>query len=118
MIKQISKDLVRVRKHERVRAKVSGTSEKPRLSVYRSNKNIAVQVIDDVKGVTLVSSSSEQLKLKNGNNVDGATAVGEDVAKKCLAKKIENVVFDRGGYLYHGRIQALAEAARKAGLKF
>jgi len=118
MIKQVSKDLVRVRKHERVRAKVSGTSEKPRLSVYRSNKNIAVQVIDDVKGVTLVSSSSEQLKLKNGNNVDGATAVGEDVAKKCLAKKIENVVFDRGGYLYHGRIQALAEAARKAGLKF
>lgn len=118
MIKQVSKDLVRVRKHERVREKVSGTSDKPRLSVYRSNKNISVQVIDDVKGVTLVSSSSEQLKLKNGNNVDGAAQVGEDIAKKCLAKKIECVVFDRGGYLYHGRIQALAEAARKAGLKF
>jgi large subunit ribosomal protein L18 len=118
MIKTVSKDLVRVRKHERVRAKVSGTSEKPRLSVFRSNKNIAVQVIDDVKGVTLVSSSSEQLKLKNGNNVDGAAAVGEDIAKKCLAKKIEVVVFDRGGYIYHGRVAALAEAARKAGLKF
>lgn len=118
MIKQVSKDLVRVRKHERVREKISGTSDKPRLSVYRSNKNISVQVIDDVKGVTLASSSSEQLKLKNGNNVDGATQVGEDIAKKCLAKKIECVVFDRGGYLYHGRIQALAEAARKAGLKF
>lgn len=118
MIKQVSKDLVRVRKHERVREKVSGTSDKPRLSVYRSNKNISVQVIDDVKGVTLASSSSEQLKLKNGNNVDGAAQVGEDIAKKCLAKKIECVVFDRGGYLYHGRIQALAEAARKAGLKF
>jgi|SRR5574344_490016 ribosomal protein L18, bacterial type len=118
MIKQVSKDLVRVRKHERVREKISGTSDKPRLSVYRSNKNISVQVIDDVKGVTLASSSSEQLKLKNGNNVDGAAQVGEDIAKKCLAKKIECVVFDRGGYLYHGRIQALAEAARKAGLKF
>jgi ribosomal protein L18, bacterial type len=118
MIKNISKDVVRIRKHERVREKISGTSEKPRLAVYRSNKNISVQVIDDVKRVTIASSSSEQLKIKNGNNVDGASMVGEDIAKKCLAKKIETVVFDRGGYIYHGRIKALAEAARKAGLKF
>jgi len=118
MIKQISKNIVRVRKHERVREKVSGTNEKPRLAVFRSNKNIAVQVIDDVKGITLASSSSETLKIKNGNNIEGATIVGEDIAKKCLAKKIEAVVFDRGGYIYHGRVKALAEAARKAGLKF
>lgn len=118
MIKILSKNNVRVRKHTRVRNKVSGTSEKPRLSVYRSNKNIAVQVIDDVKGITLISSSSESLKIKNGNNVDGARLVGEDIAKKCLAMKIETVVFDRGGYVYHGRVAALADAARKAGLKF
>lgn len=118
MIKLIDKNLARVRKHERVRAKVSGTSDRPRLSVYRSNKNIAVQVIDDVKGVTLVSSSSEQLKIKNGNNIEGAKLVGADIAKKCLDKKISTVVFDRGGYVYHGRVQALAEAAREGGLKF
>jgi len=118
MIKLIDKNIARVRKHERVRAKVSGTSERPRLSVYRSNKNIAVQVIDDVKGVTLVASSSESLKLKNGNNIEGAKLVGADIAKKCLEKKIKEVVFDRGGYVYHGRVMALAEAAREAGLKF
>jgi len=118
MIKLFDKNEARLRKHARVRAKVSGTNERPRLSVYRSNKNISVQVIDDVKGVTLVSSSSESLKLTNGNNVEGAKLVGADIAKKCLAKKITTVVFDRGGYVYHGRVQALAEAAREAGLNF
>jgi large subunit ribosomal protein L18 len=118
MIKKISKNEVRVRKHVRVRQKVSGTSEKPRLCVFRSNKHISAQVIDDVKGITLVSSSSVALKLNDGGNVEGAKKVGEDIAKKCLAKKIDTVVFDRAGYIYHGRVKALAEAARSAGLKF
>ena len=118
MIRSIDKNEVRLRKHQRVRAKVSGTSETPRLCVFRSNKNIEVQAIDDTKGVTLVSSSSEQLKLENGGNIEGAKLVGADIAKKCLAKGIDNVVFDRGGYIYHGRVKALAEAAREGGLKF
>ena len=118
MIKKVSKNEVRVRKHVRVRQKVSGTSEKPRLCVFRSNKHISAQVIDDVKGVTLVSSSSVALKLSDGGNVEGAKKVGEDIAKKCLEKKIDTVVFDRAGYIYHGRVKALADAARSAGLKF
>lgn len=118
MIKQVSKNTVRLRKHLRVRAKISGTSECPRLCVFRSNKNIEVQAIDDVKGVTLCSSSSEQLHLEHGNNIEAAKKVGEDIAKKCLALNIEKVVFDRGGYVYHGRVAALAEAARNGGLKF
>ena len=118
MIKKVSKNEVRVRKHVRVRQKVSGTSEKPRLCVFRSNKHINAQVIDDVKGVTLVSSSSVALKLNDGGNVEGAKKVGEDIAKKCLEKKIDTVVFDRAGYIYHGRVKALADAARSAGLKF
>lgn len=118
MIKVIDKNEVRTRKHRRVRAKISGTSLTPRLCVFRSNKHIECQVIDDTKGVTLVSSSSVQLKLANGGNVEGAKEVGLDIAKKCLALKIENVVFDRGGYIYHGRVKALADAAREGGLKF
>lgn len=118
MIKKVSKNEVRVRKHVRVRQKVSGTSEKPRLCVFRSNKHISAQVIDDVKGTTLVSSSSVALKLNDGGNVEGAKKVGEDIAKKCLEKKIDTVVFDRAGYIYHGRVKALADAARSAGLKF
>jgi large subunit ribosomal protein L18 len=118
MIKKVSKNAVRVRKHVRVREKVSGTSEKPRLCVFRSNKHISCQVIDDVKGVTLASSSSVELKLNDGGNQEGAKKVGEDIAKKCLEKKITSVVFDRAGYIYHGRVKALAEAAREAGLKF
>ncbi len=118
MIKKVSKNEVRVRKHVRVRQKVSGTSEKPRLCVFRSNKHISAQVIDDVKGITLVSSSSVALKLNDGGNVEGAKKVGEDIAKKCLEKKIDTVVFDRAGYIYHGRVKALADAARSAGLKF
>ena len=118
MIKNISKNSVRLRKHARVRAKISGTSECPRLCVFRSTKHIEVQVIDDVKGVTLASASSIALKLENGSNIEAAAQVGKAVAEACLAKGIENVVFDRGGYVYHGRVAALADAAREAGLKF
>ena len=118
MIKKQSKNVARVRKHARVRAKVSGTASCPRLCVFRSNKHIEVQVIDDVKGVTLASASSVALKLENGSNIEAAKLVGAEIAKVCKAKKIENVVFDRGGYLYHGRVAALADAAREGGLKF
>jgi len=118
MVKKESKNVSRLRRHARVRAKISGTAEAPRLCVYRSNKNIEAQLIDDVKGVTLVSSSSMSLKLENGSNVEAAAQVGKDIATKALAKKIEKVIFDRSGYIYHGRVKALAEAAREAGLKF
>ena len=118
MIAKQDKNVSRVRRHARVRAKISGTSEAPRLCVYRSNKNIEAQIIDDVKRVTLVASSSMALKLENGSNVDAAIAVGKDIASKALAKKIKKVVFDRSGYIYHGRVKALAEAAREAGLDF
>jgi large subunit ribosomal protein L18 len=118
MIQKESRAIVRERKHARVRENVNGTSECPRLVVFRSNKNIEAQIIDDVKGVTLASSSSTQLKLANGGNCDAATAVGADLAKKALAKKITKVVFDRAGYAYHGRVAALADAARKGGLLF
>ncbi len=118
MIKTIDRNEVRVRKHHRVRAKISGTPDCPRLCVFRSNKNIECQVIDDTKGVTLAASSSEAMKLAHGGNVDAAKQVGFDIAKKCLEKNIEKVVFDRGGYVYHGRVKALAEGAREGGLKF
>ena len=118
MISKESKNVSRLRRHARVRNKISGTAETPRLCVYRSNKNIEAQIIDDVKGVTLVSSSSMALKLENGSNVEAAAAVGKDIAEKAVAKKIKKVVFDRSGYVYHGRIKALAEAAREAGLEF
>ena len=118
MIKQESKNVARKRRHARVRAKVSGTASCPRLCVYRSNKNISAQLIDDVAGVTLVSSSSMALGLENGSNIEAAAQVGKDIAEKALAKKIEAVVFDRSGYVYHGRVAALADAAREAGLKF
>ena len=118
MISKQDKNVSRVRRHARVRAKLSGTKEAPRLCVYRSNKNIEAQLIDDTKGVTLVSSSSMALKLENGSNVEAAAKVGKDIAEKALAKKIKKVVFDRSGYIYHGRVKALAEAAREAGLDF
>ena len=118
MVSKESKNISRVRRHARVRAKVSGTAACPRLCVYRSNKNIEAQLIDDVKGATLVASSSMSLKLENGSNVEAASKVGKDIAEKALAKKIKKVVFDRSGYIYHGRIKALAEAAREAGLEF
>ena len=118
MVTKKDKNVSRVRRHARVRAKLSGTKEAPRLCVYRSNKNIEAQLIDDVKGVTLVSSSSMALKLENGSNIEAAAKVGKDIAEKALAKKIKKVVFDRSGYIYHGRVKALAEAAREAGLEF
>ena len=118
MISKQDKNVSRVRRHARVRAKISGSAEAPRLCVYRSNKNIEAQIIDDVKGATLVSSSSMTLKLENGSNVEAAAKVGKDIAEKALAKKIKKVVFDRSGYIYHGRVKALAEAAREAGLDF
>jgi large subunit ribosomal protein L18 len=118
MVSKESKNISRVRRHARVRAKISGTKECPRLCVYRSNKNIEAQIIDDDKRVTLVSSSSMSLKLANGGNVEAAKAVGADIASKAKAKKIKKVVFDRSGYIYHGRVKALAEAAREAGLEF
>ena len=117
MIKKESKNTARLRRHARVRKTISGTSEMPRLNVFRSNKEIYAQVIDDVNGITLVSSSSKDLKV-NGGNIEGAKAVGKDIATKCKAKKIEKVVFDRGGYLYHGRVASLADAARENGLEF
>ena len=118
MVSKESKNISRKRRHARVRSKISGTASCPRLCVYRSNKNIEAQIIDDVKKVTLVASSSMSLKLENGSNIEAAGQVGADIAKKALAKKIKKVVFDRSGYLYHGRVKALAEAAREAGLEF
>ena len=120
MINKVSKNVTRQKRHLRIRQTVVGTAEKPRLNVFRSNTNIYAQVIDDLTGKTLCSASSldKELALKNGSNVEAAKAVGDLVAKRALALKIETVVFDRGGYLYHGRVKALAEAARAAGLKF
>ena len=118
MIKKESKNDVRKRRHQRVRNKISGTTNVPRLNVFRSNSQIFAQIIDDENGTNLVSSSSVELKIKNGGNVEGATLVGKDIAEKAKKKNIEKVVFDRGGYLYHGRVKALAEAARENGLEF
>ncbi len=120
MFKKMIKNKNRVARHKRVRKSVSGTPELPRLNVYRSNTNIYAQVIDDVNRVTLVSASSidKELKLAAGGNIEAAAKVGELVAKRALDKGIESVVFDRGGYLYHGRVKKLAEAARANGLKF
>lgn len=118
MIKLQKKNEERIRRHKRVRRVVNGTPEAPRLNVFRSNANIYAQVIDDTTGKTLLAASSLELKLENGGNIEAAKKVGEAIAKKCLENKIEAVKFDRGGYVYHGRVQALAEAAREAGLKF
>ena len=118
MYSKQDKNKTRQRRHERIRNKVVGTTECPRLSVFRSNANIHAQIIDDSKSVTLVSCSSVELKLANGSNIEAAKQGGEEIAKRAKAAGIENVVFDRGGYVYHGRVQALAEAAREAGLKF
>ena len=122
MINKIDKNEIRKRKHLRVRKSVSGTTERPRLCVFRSNSHIYAQIIDDEAGVTLVSASSLDKDIKgelsNGSNIQAASAVGKLVAERAAAKEIKDVVFDRGGYLYHGRVQALAEAAREAGLNF
>ena len=118
MINKVSRNVVRQRRHARVRNKISGTPECPRLNVFRSNSHIHLQLIDDVNGVTLVSASSVEMKLENGGNIEAAKTVGTELDKRALAKNIEKVVFDRGGYVYHGRVKAVAEAAREAGLKF
>lgn len=112
----------RVARHQRVRKDLYGTPEKPRLCVFRSNKNISVQIIDDVNGVTLASASTLDKELKGqieyGGNKDAAKKVGEAIAKRALDKGIETVAFDRGGFLYHGRVKELADGAHEAGLKF
>ena len=119
MITKIDRAAERQRRHKRVRTKISGTSECPRLAVNKSNKNIRVQIIDDVKGVTLVSVSTldKEIKTKKAN-IEAAKEIGVAIAKKAKAQKIETVVFDRGGYIYHGVVKAVAEAAREAGLNF
>ena len=122
MIKKPSKNVARVRKHTRVRKKVVGTAERPRLNVYRSLSNIYAQVIDDTAGKTLVSASTNDSDLKGkvafGGNKEAAKQIGAIIAKKALDSGIKQVVFDRGGYIYHGRVKELAEAAREAGLDF
>ena len=120
MISKVSKNVTRQKRHLRLRQPLVGTASKPRLNVFRSNKQIYAQIIDDTTGRTLCSASSldKELALTNGSNIEAATQVGTLVAKRALALNIEAVVFDRGGYLYHGRIKALADAARAAGLKF
>lgn len=117
MIKKESKNNVRIKRHMKIRRTLSGTETTPRLCVFRSNSAIYAQLIDDVKGVTIASSSSLELKLKN-NNLEAAKAVGKDIAEKAKKANIKSVVFDRGGYLYHGRVAALADAARENGLEF
>ena len=122
MSKKVSKNDIRLRKHDRVRKKVSGTSERPRLCVFRSLSNMYAQIIDDTVGNTLVSASTVQkdvrAELEKTNNVDAAAYLGTVIAKKALEKGITTVVFDRGGFIYQGKVQALADAAREAGLKF
>lgn len=122
MISKTCKNTVRLRKHKRIRAKISGTTLRPRLCVFRSLSNIYAQIIDDETQSTLVSASSLESAIKskigNGGNKEAAKEVGKLIAQKALEKGIEKVVFDRGGYIYHGRVLSLAEAAREAGLKF
>ena len=116
MITQTKRNEIRKTIHPRIRAKLSGTTERPRLNVYRSLNHIYAQVIDDQTGATLVEAST--IKMKTGGNVAAAKEIGKAVAEKAVEKGIKKVVFDRGGYLYHGRIKALADAAREAGLEF
>jgi large subunit ribosomal protein L18 len=120
MVKKVNSNVARLRRHKRVRKNISGTAERPRLNVFRSLSNIYAQIIDDTNGVTLVSASSldKDFEGKNGGNIDAAKAVGELVAKRAVEKGIKQVVFDRGGYVYHGRVAALAEGAREGGLEF
>jgi len=118
MITQNKRNEIRQRIHSRIREKMAGTAERPRLNVYRSLNHIYAQIIDDQKGETLLSASTLQLKSKTGGNVAAAKEIGKAVAEKAVAKGIKKVVFDRGGYLYHGRVKALADAAREAGLEF
>ena len=122
MVSKQSKSELRVKKHERLRNRLSGTAERPRLAVFRSNNHMYAQIIDDTVGNTIASASTIEKELKSEiektNNVDAAARVGTLVAKRAIEKGIEKVVFDRGGYLYQGKVQALADAAREAGLQF
>ncbi len=118
MFKPVDKNTQRQKRHFRLRQTIKGTPERPRLNVFRSNKQIYAQIIDDVNQVTLAQANSREIKDINGSNIEGASKVGELVAQKAIEKGVKVVVFDRGGYLYHGRVKALAEAARKAGLEF
>ena len=119
MIKRPDTRAQRIKRHNRVRGKISGTAERPRLSVFRSENTIYAQIIDDVAGVTRVSASTVEKAFEgNGGNCEAAKKIGAAIAERALQKGIEEVVFDRGGYIYHGRVKALAEGAREGGLKF
>ena len=119
MVSRKDSNKQRLKRHIKVRAKVSGTADRPRLCVYRSLNNISAQVIDDTKGVTIVSASTyEKDFTANGGNKEAAKQIGKTIAERAIAKGVETVVFDRGGYLYHGRVAELAEGAREGGLKF
>lgn len=120
MPRKSNRNIARAKRHLRLRRHISGTAQRPRLNVYRSLSNIYAQVIDDVAGHTLVAASSldKELNLTYGGNIEAAKVVGKAVAERALAKGIDTVVYDRGGYIYHGRVAAVAEAAREAGLKF
>ena len=119
MVSKKDKNIQRVKRHTRVRAKISGTTERPRLAVYRSNAHIRAQIIDDVKGVTLCAASSNEAGFEGiGSNQAAAKAVGQMIAARAAEKGITEVVFDRGGFVYHGRVSALADGAREGGLKF
>ncbi|WP_058305717.1 50S ribosomal protein L18 [Gracilibacillus massiliensis] len=120
MITKPNKNSVRQKRHQRIRKNLFGTEQRPRLNVFRSNNHIYAQLIDDVNNVTLASASTvdKELNLEATGNVEAAKQVGELIAKRALDKDLKNVVFDRGGYLYHGRVKSLADAAREAGLEF
>src|SRR5882672_7025771 len=118
MLTRVTKNKKRGHVHDRIRKKMQGTAERPRLNVYRSLNHIYVQLIDDHKGATLVSANSAEGKKGTGGNVAAAKTVGKNIAERAKAKGIEKVVFDRGGYIYHGRVKALADSAREAGLQF
>ena len=119
MVRKINKNAMRLKRHVRVRGKISGTPERPRLNVFRSNANIYAQIIDDVNGVTLVAANTLEKEFEGATgNIEAAKKVGAILAERAKAKGIEDVVFDRGGYIYHGRVAALAEGAREGGLKF
>ena len=119
MVNKLDKNASRKKRHMRIRNKISGTAERPRLNVFRSSKNIYAQIIDDSKGMTLVSASSLEKDFNmNGGNKEAAREVGKMIAKKAIEKNINEVVFDRGGYIFHGRVKELAEGAREGGLKF
>jgi large subunit ribosomal protein L18 len=119
-LKTNPKQVIRFKRKKRIMSRIEGSAERPRLSIFRSNKNLFCQLVDDLKGHTLAAASTveEELKGKTKNTIDGAKTLGGLIAKRALAKNISKIVFDRSGYLYHGRIKALADAAREGGLKF